>query len=130
MRCCNLIQLLLLIFLLPLHKGLVACPKYILLMHMIPPWISLNFSIHTGWYLFPIFCSFLLPSELHSLVSSKHCILKQLRTKHIPQQISSNFLVSYSNIQNFFHQMVESHFECAHGYPSLLRIFLPVVKMF
>ena len=128
MRCCNLLQLLLILPLLPLHKGLVACPKALLLMHMIPPWILLNLSIHPGWYLLSICCSFLLPSELQSLVSSKHCILKKMRTKHLPQDISSKFPFYYSSIQNCFHKMVESHLECY--LPSLLGIFLPVVKLF
>jgi hypothetical protein len=77
--------------LLPLHKGLVACPKALFLMHMIPPWISLNLSIHPRWYLLLVCCSFLLPSELQSLVSSKHCILKQLRTKHLPKRFQVSF---------------------------------------
>ena len=46
-----LLLILLLLLHLPLHKGLVACPKDLLIMHMIPPWISLNLSIHPGWYL-------------------------------------------------------------------------------
>jgi hypothetical protein len=131
MRCCNLLQLLLLLLLLmllPLHKFLVACPKYLFIMHMIPPWISLNMSMHPIWYLLPICCSFLLPSKLQSLVSSKHCILKQLRTKHMPQELSSKFPFYYSNIQNFFHQMVESHLE--FFLPFLLRMFLLVVKLY
>jgi hypothetical protein len=128
MRCCNLLQLLLLLLILPLNKGLVACPKALLMMHMIPPWISLNLSIHPGWYLLSICCSFSLPSKLQPLVSSKHCILKQLRTKHLPQDISSNSPFSYSSIQNFFHQMVESHLKFC--LPFLPRIFLPVVKLY
>jgi hypothetical protein len=123
-----LLQLLLLILCLPLHKGIVACPKALLMMRMIPPWISLNLSIHPELYLLPICCSFLLPSELSSLVSSKHFILKQLRTKHLPQEISSKFPFYYSNIQNCFHQMVESHLEFC--LPFFLRIFLLVVKLY
>ena len=131
LRCCNLLQLILLILLLlllPLHKVLVSCPKDIFLMHMMTPWISLNLSIHPGWYLFPVCCSFLFPSKMQSLVSSKHYILKQLRTKHMPQDLSSKFPFYYSSIQNCFHQMVESHLEFC--LPFLLRIFLPVVKLY
>jgi hypothetical protein len=129
MRCSNFLQLLLLlILLLPLHKGLVVCPKSLLMMHMIPPWISLNLSVHPGWYLLSICCSFLLPFELQSMVSSKHCILKKMRTKHLPQEFSSKFPFYYSNIQNCFHQMVESHLEFC--LPFFLRIFFPLVKLY